>query len=296
MDFDVLRGFITVSQMENLKEAARVLHVSQSALSSMMRGLEEEVGEKLFDRGGKTMQVNDGGRMLAAAARQLLQRHEEAKKAMRRAETVCGTVHIDVQNENDGLIYLLSQLHRRHPQIAFHLHNMKASLEDYLNSDMDFYVLPGDMKGDLPHLRIAGFLAIYAIVSADHPLAKRRVLRLEELRGERFVFATGDGGELEDTYRCCVQAGLKPNVTFLCDDISAQLELARHAGVVVITYNTFRQFRRNLRGVVEIPIDFSDSVNSSIVLAWPPQPANPLVEYLVADMRETYPEGVTRVL
>ncbi len=73
-DLRRLQFFVTVAEMMNVSRAAEVLHISQSALSRQVQGLEEEIGVQLFDRVGKRLVLTvEGEELLPRAARLLEQ-------------------------------------------------------------------------------------------------------------------------------------------------------------------------------------------------------------------------------
>ena len=51
MDLRILRYFIAVAEEGNITRASERLHVSQPALSTQLAALEDEFGQKLFERG-----------------------------------------------------------------------------------------------------------------------------------------------------------------------------------------------------------------------------------------------------
>jgi len=59
-----LRCFLEVARLESLSAAAEAMHVSQPAMSKTIRELEEILGTKLFDRGGRRMALTYAGRIL----------------------------------------------------------------------------------------------------------------------------------------------------------------------------------------------------------------------------------------
>ena len=60
----VLPGFVAAARMLNLSRAAASLHVTVSALSHQMRGLEELLGQRLFDRGPRGLRLTTAGERL----------------------------------------------------------------------------------------------------------------------------------------------------------------------------------------------------------------------------------------
>jgi len=63
LNYHHLRYFWMIANENNLTRAAERLHISQSALSIQLRQLEESMGQKLFERQGKRLQLTEAGRI-----------------------------------------------------------------------------------------------------------------------------------------------------------------------------------------------------------------------------------------
>jgi len=61
LNFHYLHYFRAVAKDGNLTPAATRLHVSQLALSTQIRQLEEQLGQLLFDRVGRTLKLIEAG-------------------------------------------------------------------------------------------------------------------------------------------------------------------------------------------------------------------------------------------
>jgi len=83
MELYQLNSFLTLSRIQNLTRAAAELCLSQSALSSQVKALEEEWGVTLFRRTPKGMDLTDQGRVLLTHAREVLDAAEELKRKAR---------------------------------------------------------------------------------------------------------------------------------------------------------------------------------------------------------------------
>ena len=57
MDYDQLASFIQVAKLQSFSRAAEKIYRTQPAISAQVRLLEQECGEKLFDRSGKKVQL-----------------------------------------------------------------------------------------------------------------------------------------------------------------------------------------------------------------------------------------------
>jgi DNA-binding transcriptional LysR family regulator len=67
-----LRTFVAVAEEGSFTLAADRLHVVQSAVSATIRGLEAELGVRLFDRSTRRIELSDAGRALLPDARRTL--------------------------------------------------------------------------------------------------------------------------------------------------------------------------------------------------------------------------------
>ena len=72
MDLNHLRSFVAVAKFGHLTRASEALHLSQPALSSHIKTLEEQFGVTLFERTPTGMTLTPSGRRLLAEAEQII--------------------------------------------------------------------------------------------------------------------------------------------------------------------------------------------------------------------------------
>jgi DNA-binding transcriptional LysR family regulator len=77
-DLDLIRAFIAVSETRSFTQAAARLHRTQSAISMKIKRLEEQVGERLFERDTTYVTPTSIGVRFAGIARRLIEAHEDA--------------------------------------------------------------------------------------------------------------------------------------------------------------------------------------------------------------------------
>jgi len=83
MELRHLRYFVAAAEEENVTRAAAKLRVAQPAVSRQIRDLEDELGLTLLERTPKSVRLTDAGRVFLEEARAVLQRAEDAVKAVR---------------------------------------------------------------------------------------------------------------------------------------------------------------------------------------------------------------------
>ncbi len=89
MNFYQLVYFRKVAETKSISRAAEELFITQPAVSKQVRALEEELGERLFDRIGKKIFLTKTGQVLLVHADRILRSVEEAKTAVRDLSEEC---------------------------------------------------------------------------------------------------------------------------------------------------------------------------------------------------------------
>lgn len=72
MELYQLQSFVVIAQTQNLTRAAKTLNLSQSALSSQLKALEEDLGMVLFKRGARGMRLTLQGEQILEHATTVL--------------------------------------------------------------------------------------------------------------------------------------------------------------------------------------------------------------------------------
>ena len=82
LNYHHLYYFWQVARQGNLSQTADKLHVSQSALSSQIKQLEETTGTQLFSREGRRLTLTEAGRRALSYADDIFQRGEELESLL----------------------------------------------------------------------------------------------------------------------------------------------------------------------------------------------------------------------
>ena len=120
MELYQLQSFVVVASERNLTRSARRLNISQSALSTQIKLLEEELVVKLFQRSPKGMVLTENGRLLLTHAQETLAAAESMKqKAFILNGIVAGNITIGLNTDPQFLQVgrLNKQLSRHFPDL-----------------------------------------------------------------------------------------------------------------------------------------------------------------------------------
>lgn len=119
LDLDLLRTFLTVSEVRNFTRAGRRLGRSQSAVSLQIRKLEDQLGRPLLSRDPHHVVLTQYGEDFLPQARRLLRLNDEIL-AETRGDDLEGEVRLGAPEDfaTTHLPDVLGQFARRHPKVA----------------------------------------------------------------------------------------------------------------------------------------------------------------------------------
>ena len=83
MSFRRIEYFLSVAKHLNFTKAARECYVAQAAISQQIKQFEEELGFKLFNRGGASVSLTPGGEYFAKQCQAVLAQYNGAVKQAR---------------------------------------------------------------------------------------------------------------------------------------------------------------------------------------------------------------------
>jgi LysR family transcriptional regulator, low CO2-responsive transcriptional regulator len=193
MNLDQIRNFYEVAVHKSFTLAAEKLYRTQPAISTQVRILEEELGEKLFDRIGKRVCLTQAGEILLPYAERLLNLHDEAKLAITELNaTPKGKILIGANEAT--CIYVLPQIFalfkEKYPevQISIYRNFSKKVVDKILDNQLDFGIVTLPVANrDLNVMPIAED-ELWLVTSPSHPLALRTTINLNEVVPYPIIF------------------------------------------------------------------------------------------------------------
>src|SRR6187399_3782500 len=145
MQLPDLAAFLAVAADRSFSAAARRLHRTQPAISQAVRRVEDELGERLFDRSSRDGTLTEAGRLLQDYAQRLLGLAADAEVAVRELQQVRRGRVIIGANEAavHSLLPYLDRFTKAHPQALVEVRRVRsrAIAADLLNRSLDFGVL-----------------------------------------------------------------------------------------------------------------------------------------------------------
>lgn len=273
-----LRCLVAIVDTGSFTDAAIELGVSQAAVSRTLLALERILGVRLLHRTSRTLTPTTAGVQVLANARHLL---AEADELVHQATTGTTRLHIGHAWSAMGrhTAEFQRRWHDRYPDIELQLIRHNTPTAGLAEGLCDLAVLRTPVDTRRYAFSLVGHERRYLAVASDDPLAKRRSIRLDEIRQRTLVVDRRTGTTTLDLW----PEGDRPAVEYThdIDDWLAAIATGRRVGVT--PQATITQYRRDgiayrlLRDAEPVPVH----------LIWrrhDPHPATHAAVALLADL------------
>ena len=241
MDFTSrqLRAFLLVAQHHSFARAAEALFVTPSALSLLIRELENQLGFRLFDRTTRHVALTAHGGQLLAIARRSLEELEGATSRIRQtARDDSGTLSVGagLLMAANILPQAIKEFRAQRPQLRIQLFDaspttlMQRVRAGTLDMGLGFFKSAPGVKR-VPFFRFSLMIVRHETESAPH----RATTTWSALRSERLILQAPPAPVRELIDRHLTQAGIDPRTATSLnrlDTVIAMVEAGEGVGIV----------------------------------------------------------------
>ena len=271
MELFQLRYFLKVVELGNFTRAAEASSVSQPALSQAIQKLEDELGQPVFERLGRRVELTDAGRMLLPRATQAVQLVDEARASIT-DDGESGQIRVSAIPTIAPYLLpsVLGEFASEFPQIQF---EVQEEVTDQVvkrlrhgETDAALLALPFDST----HLEVVPLFEeeLQLVLPAGHELADRKRITLQTLREYPFILLDEAHCLSDNVISFCHRKAFQPITTGRFTQLATVLELvALGQGVSLVpqmardTDHDPRRVYRSLAG---------ERPTRRIVLSWNP--------------------------
>lgn len=199
MEIRQLEIFCVVADERGFSVAAEKLGLTQPTVSFQIASLENELGTKLLDRGGRSTMPTKSGEVLYRYARQILELSDEAKQAIHSLiGLLWGEVALGASTIPGGYILpgLLQKFREGHPgiEITMKIDDTGGVLKKVLDNDVELGVVGASDTSE--KLAFTKFISdeLVVIAPADNKLIEGNSISLDDLKKVPFVSREGGSG------------------------------------------------------------------------------------------------------
>lgn len=269
MTTDQLESFIKVAENLNFARAAESLQITQSAVSRQIHALEDELGVKLLHRTTRSVTLTPAGVSFLEDAKQVIGRLSSAKQKLHQQDSSpmqLLTIGCPSEENLELLGQILKRCRKELPQLYPFLKVIphRSLLTLFYRGDLDLlFGFQDDIpqKGDMVYRELFR-LPLCCLLPAEHPLAQKERLSLEELSSEKVIVCNSysipsGAAEIQDK----LARQLPPDSCYFCENLQVLLTLVKAGyGCSVLPQNT----NYNNDEIVQIPLKDSASLSYGI--------------------------------
>ncbi len=193
-----LKIFATVAEHQSYTHAAKILFLTQPAISMQIKQLEEFVGMPLFERVGKKIGLTEAGHELLHYAESIQQQMDEATLMLSELKGVeRGRLHLTMASTaNYFAPQLIASFKHKFPraEITLDVTNRTGLVDAVEHNHTDMAIMGKPPKGH--HLVGIPFMdnPLVVIAAPTHPLVRQQPILLSDLADEPFIVREAASG------------------------------------------------------------------------------------------------------
>ncbi len=230
MNLRFLEAFVWVVRLGSFRAAGERLNLTQAAISSRIATLEDEFGQKLFNRDPRELQLTASGRLLLGYAERMLDIGRDMRSAMNSSRELTGVLRIGVVETvvHTWLTDFLSALHERHAALEVQLTaDSTLRLHDDLRRGLlDIAVQTDPVLHDGISNREIGSMQM-GWVGLPEDCRERTPLSIGDLVSRPIVTMTRGSQPHRALLDACRRAGATPKTVHCVGSLAAIVRLVR---------------------------------------------------------------------
>jgi LysR family hydrogen peroxide-inducible transcriptional activator len=225
MEMHQLRYVVAVARAGNFSRAAEQCHVSQPSLSQQVQKLEEELGERLFDRLRREVRLTPYGESFLRHAVRILEEVEQARReADDTRELLCGTVTVGVLPTIAPYLLpgVMAEFIEKYPGVEVVVQEDTTAQLIRLALRCEVDLILASLPLEEPNLEIRQLFSeeLLLALPAGHPLTRKRNVQAADLQDERLIVMKEGHCLGDQVLSFCGRRNVKTTISFR----SAQLE------------------------------------------------------------------------
>lgn len=187
-----LKYFLTVCELGRIRIAAERLHVSEPTISVAIRRLEDDIGQPLFTRNRRQLDLTEAGKRFCARAQEVVDCFERLEADVENSRTGSHVLRIAAPSTLGEYLYVrfIPAFSEKHLSVLFETPPMTSvdAAQQVLDERMelafcDQLAVISPLLEFLPLVRTS----MYCYVRRDHPLAAQPAATPELLRNEKII-------------------------------------------------------------------------------------------------------------
>lgn len=297
MDLKKLKSFVVLAETLHFAKAAARINLTQPALTNHIKGLEQELDIRLFERNQRHVSLTLEGQTLLAEVQHAVVQLENLQKTARRLASgykgVLRLGYVGTSVLDPTVMNLIRQFRVRYEDIDIIPVESDVNRQLMLlqQGELDFALV----RRPLPHfaelaLRDIVSNRLNVVLPANHPLAGKKCLSVEDLANEALILhddptGVGLGGAVANIFQ---RRGLAPHSTHRTKEVNVAIALVAMGMGIAVVPDSQRSLL--IKDVVFREIDDPQAV-TELTLCWRKQIKNQSVRLFVEHLHDMADHG-----
>lgn len=291
MELRHLKYFIVVAEELHFSRAAERLRISQPPLSQQIRGLEDELGVKLFERTKRQVHLTEAGKAFLERSYTVLAQLEQAIEATQRiGRGEVGQLAIAFVGSATYTMLpdILGGFREQFPAVDLQLHELTTAqqIQALHHKQVDVGIVRSAIVE--PGLSVERILqeSLVLALPEKHLLAVQTKVSLATLKDELFILFPAKMGPVfyEQIIRFCQQAGFYPKVAQEAVQMQTIISLVAAGLGIALVPACLQNVHRN--GVIYRPLQ-EQTPKTGLYLSWRQHDSSPVLSAFLSSVRKT---------
>lgn len=290
LELRVLRNFVAVAERTSISRAAKIVHLSQPALTRQIQSLEQKLGVTLFERIGKRLVLTAAGDDLLMHASLLLDQAEAlVKRASGHERGQIGLIRIGASPQTIAWLLspVITEFQQLHPNVELLLnegHN-EALIEMVENGAVHVAVAAPVPKHGLVGTPLFN-AKLFAVLPPHDRRGSLRTLSLDQLANDKLLVLRRGFLTRQMFDIACGEIGMRPRIMLESDSTHTLLSLANDGHGVAILSSSVGP-KRAIEGAVPL-VDGRGLIVTPVQAVWNPNRHRPTSAPMIIDLLVKY--------
>lgn len=242
MEINKLRTFVDLAKTLSFSETAENLYISQSTISKQIKGLEKELGQKLFERNNKNVTLSDYGKLILPNAKKIVLLSDWISKETSEFKNNSGQIRLGIipTFANYDIFKQTMNYQKLRPDINLALQEIETNqlVNTLKQKQVDVAFIRTLMPEKLDFEKIIIAQESFTVcLNREHTLANRRKIELADLKDENFIMLAKNSLLYEPVINLCQKAGFEPKISFVSDRMSSIFQMVKsNQGVALLMH------------------------------------------------------------
>jgi DNA-binding transcriptional LysR family regulator len=245
-----LEAFLQVAHHRSFSRAAEALFLTQPSVTARIQSLEREIGERLFERTGRSVTLTDAGHAFIPHAQRALtavQEGTDAIEAVRHGDI--GSIRIGASSSIATYVLPGILKHFRETRPRVHVHISTGTSEDIierlLSGELHVAIVRLTQHPEVESVHLYND-DLSLVVAPDHPFASKGRVTVAEAGREPFLFFERSSSYHSLIYSMFLRVGVVPESVMELDSMETTKHMVEAGiGIAILPVVSIERESRN---------------------------------------------------